>query len=48
MVDRVTYLIFAGENNHYGGISLDEEKEKFTGRRSAANNIGKNNRLNTT
>ena len=47
VVDRVTYLIFAGENNHYGGISLDE-KIKFTGRHSAANTIGKNNRLNTT
>ena len=26
VVDRVTYLILAGENNHYGGISLDEKK----------------------
>ena len=26
MVDRVTCLILAGENNHYDGISLDEKK----------------------
>ena len=26
VVDRVTYPILAGENNHYGGISLDEKK----------------------
>ena len=26
VVDRVTYLILAGENNHYGRISLDEKK----------------------
>ena len=26
VVNRVTYLILAGENNHYGGISLDEKK----------------------
>ena len=26
VVDRGTYLILAGENNHYGGISLDEKK----------------------
>ena len=45
--DRVTYLILAGENNHYGGISLDEKK-KFTGRHSAANTIEKNNRHITT
>ena len=24
---RVTYLILAGENNRYGGISLDEKKK---------------------
>ena len=47
VVDRVTYLILAGENNPYGGISLDEKK-KITGRHSAANTIGKNNGPNTT
>ena len=48
VVGRVTYLILAGENNHYGGISLDEKKKNFTGRHSAANTIGKNNRFNIT
>ena len=26
VVERLTYLILAEENNHYGGISLDEKK----------------------
>ena len=47
MRDRVTYLIFAGENNHHGGISSDEQKD-FTDRHLAANTIGRNNRSNTT
>ena len=46
-MDRVTYLILAGENNHHGGISSDEQKD-FTGRHSAANTSGRNNRPNTT
>ena len=46
-MDRVTYLILAEENNHHGGISSDEQKD-FTGRHSAANTSGRNNRPNPT
>ena len=46
-MDRVTYLILAGENNHHGGISSDEQKD-FTGRHSATNTIGSYNRPNKT
>ena len=46
-MDGVTYLVLAGENNHHGGISSDEQ-EDFTGRHSAANTIGRNNRPNIT
>ena len=45
-MDRVTYLVLAGENNHHGGISSDEQKD-FTGRHSAANTSRRNNWPNT-
>ena len=47
LMDRVTYLVLARENNHHGGISSDEQKD-FTGRHSAANTIGRNNRPSIT
>ena len=46
-MDRVTYLILAGENNHHGGISSNEQKD-FPGYHSAAKTIGRNHRPNTT
>ena len=47
LMDWVTYLVLARENNHHGGISSVEQKD-FTGRHSAANTSGRNNRPNAT